>query len=57
MLEDNEDTFLFNSKKEYEEELMNLLKSSKKSKKKKEQYDELVEEYLRFCTSGEENGK
>ena len=50
-------TFRFSNKSDYEQELTRLLKSSKKSKNKKQQYEELIEEYLRFCGDGEENGK
>jgi hypothetical protein len=54
---DNE--FRFATKKEYEDEMKRLI-VSKNSKRKRdvsleEQYEELVEEYLKFCTAQEED--
>jgi hypothetical protein len=54
---DNE--FRFSSRKEYEEEIRKILSDGKETARKNkkvnvdEQYDLLVEEYVRFC---EENG-
>ncbi len=56
------DEFRFKTKTEYERALENVLLSGKKVKKKKSQvdpekeYEDLVEEYLRFC-SLENNGE
>ena len=59
-----EEGFRFSSKGEYEEELQRILKSvqdakrggrhSMRMKTQEEKYEELIEEYLRFC--GEEGG-
>lgn len=53
-------TFRFLTKKQYEEELSTILmfskhKSNKKQKKKNEElYEELMDEYLRFCSQDED---
>ena len=57
MIPQEDENFCFSNRKEYEDELVRLLKTCSKSKKKKERYEELLEEYLRFCDAGEKNGK
>jgi hypothetical protein len=49
----SDDKFRFTSKEEYEREMIKLIKESKSDK---EDYDLLVEEYVRFCeTLGEDD--
>jgi hypothetical protein len=48
----SDNKFRFASKEEYEEEMIKLIKESKSDK---EDYDILVEEYVRFCESSGEN--
>lgn len=56
-MEELQEEFRFNSKKEYEDEIKRLISAkssiSKKKKKNQEMLDEtyelLIEEYLRFC--------
>ena len=59
-MRDEEAGFRFGSKREYEEQLKKILERQHSSKKNHvrnldEEYDLLVEEYLRFCNA--ENGQ
>lgn len=57
-MEQDEETFRFNSRVEYENAIKEMLSLQNKKDRKKqpvfdeEAYDLLVNEYLRFCTAG-----
>lgn len=48
-----EKEFRFSTRAEYENELVRLIQLQRRSSKKSEEYEELLEEYLRFCDSAE----
>lgn len=56
----SENKFRFTSKEEYEDALKELLRSEKKvkkiniKKKKEDEYETLIDEYLRFCSLGKD---
>lgn len=57
-MEENEKTFRYKTREEYEKELSRLIKQGKtRSRIASEAYEELLEEYLRFCGEEENDGE
>lgn len=58
-MEENEKKFRYQSREEYEKELSALIirQSKARSRKTSELYEELLEEYLRFCSEEENDGE
>lgn len=58
MSTENDTDFRFSTKQEYEEEMKRIIVTQNSRRKRdvnlEEQYEELVEEYLKFCAAKED---